>query len=225
MSFDLPAMIFSAGFGTRMGDLTREVPKPMVHLGGEPMIARAINLLRDAGITRIVANAHYLADRMIPFLEDRGVFVVREEPEILDTGGGLRAALPHLGTSPVITLNPDALWLGENPILTLRAKWKPEMKALLMLVDQASARGTENEGDFSLEQGEIRRNGSMIYGGMQIIRTDGLGEILGDVFSLNTYWDHLAKTGPMNGVVHRGAWCDIGTPEGLAVAEKLLADV
>ena len=225
MSIDLPAMIFAAGFGTRMRHLTRATPKPMVPLGGQPMIAQTINLLREAGVTRIVANVHYLADRMIPFLEERDVLVLREEPEILDTGGGLRAALPYFGAGPVITVNPDALWLGLNPISTLHAAWRPNMKALLMLVDQGSAYGTDSEGDFSLEHGEIRRLGPMIYGGAQIICTDHLVDIEDNVFSLNAYWDYLSRTAPLNGVVHQGEWCDIGTPEGLALAEELLLDV
>lgn len=225
MSVDFPAMIFAAGFGTRMGHLTRDIPKPMVPLGGEPMIGRVIDLLRDAGITRILANAHYMADRMVPYLEERGVVVLLEEPEILDTGGGLRAAMPDLKTSPVITINPDALWLGENPIKALVEAWSSEMDALLMLIDQAKASGTSSDGDFSLEHGEIVRNGPFIYGGAQIIRTNHMRNIEGSVFSLNKYWDHLAKTAPLNGIVHKGAWCDIGTPEGLAVAEDLLTDV
>ena len=110
------AMIFAAGFGTRMGALTRTIPKPMVPLGGRPMIAHAIDLLRDAGIEKIIANTHYLPDQIEPYLKDQGVKVLRETPDILDTGGGLRAALPLLGADPVVTINPDALWLGPNPI-------------------------------------------------------------------------------------------------------------
>ena len=221
----MAAMIFAAGFGTRMRALTKTMPKPMVPLAGRPMIDHTIDLLRDAGIRRIAANTHYLPDAIEPHLRARGVEVLREAPEILDTGGGLRHALPLLGNGPVITINPDALWLGRNPVLELLNAWQSDMRALLLLVPQNTAHGTENSGDFSLEHGEIRRGGPFIYGGAQVIQTDKLDEIESDVFSLNVFWDHLALSGPLNGQSHEGGWCDIGTPEGLAHAERILANV
>ncbi len=225
MSRPTSAMIFAAGFGTRMGNLTRDLPKPMLPLGDRPMIDHSIDLLRDAGISRIVANVHYLADQMIPHLESLGVHVVHEKTEILETGGGLRNALPFLHDGPVVTLNPDALWLGTNPISALLAAWQPEMKSLLMLCDQNRVLGPVKSGDFSLEQGEIQRGGPFLYGGAQIIMPDRLSEIEDRAFSLNRYWDLLADTGPLNGIVHTGSWCDIGTPDGLALAKKALMDV
>lgn len=225
MTHPTSAMIFAAGFGTRMGPLTRDLPKPMVPLGGRPMIDHAIDLLEGAGITRIVANTHYLADRMTPHLVARGVAIAHEPGPILDTGGGLRAALPLLDDGPVITLNPDTLWLDQNPITALKEAWRPDMQALLMMVDPASVVGGTKGGDFSLEHGEIRRNGPFLYGGAQIIQPAGLSQIEGEVFSLNRYWDHLASNGPLHGITHQGRWCDIGTPEGLARAEGVLNHV
>ena len=177
MSRPTSAVIFAAGFGTRMGKLTRDLPKPMLPLGGRPMINHAIDLLREAGISRIVANVHYLSDQMIPHLEGLGVHVVHERTEILETGGGLRNALPFLDDGPVVTLNPDALWLGANPISALLAAWQPKMQGLLMLCDQDRVLGPVRTGDFSLEQGVIQRGGPFLYGGAQIINPDRLGEI------------------------------------------------
>ena len=219
------AMIFAAGFGTRMGDLTRSTPKPMLPLAGRPMIDHAIDLVRDAGITRIVANTHYLADQIEPHLARRDVIAVRETPGILETGGGLKAALPHLGADPAVTLNPDAAWTGPNAISTLLSAWRPEMAALLLVIPIEKALTDRNMGDFSLENGELRRQGSYLYTGAQIIRTDRLTEIAEDSFSLNLYWDLLSKTGPIHGVVHQGGWCDIGHPKGLAAAERMLKNV
>lgn len=219
------AMIFAAGFGTRMGDLTRNLPKPMLPLAGRPMIDHAVTMVRDAGIENIAANTHYLADRIDPHLHALGVTVLTETPEILDTGGGLKAALPHLGDGPVVTLNPDAAWKGANPVRTLLDAWQPKMQALLLLVPVGMAGSRRSMGDFSLEQGFIRRNGPFIYTGAQIIRTDRLGEIADPVFSLNRYWDLLADTGPIHGIVYPGQWRDIGYPEGLADAERMLSDV
>ena len=204
------AMIFAAGFGTRMGELTRNTPKPMLSIGGRPMIDHAAGLLREAGVERLVANTHYLPEKLEPHLDDLGIVALREDP-ILETGGGLRAARTTLDCDPVITVNPDTIWEGANPALVLAEAWSPEMSALLMLVPTESAR----PGDFSLEHGRIRRKGPFLYSGLQIIRTDRLDEIAGEVFSLNRYWDHLMKSGPIHGVVYPGRWTDIGTHEAL----------
>lgn len=216
------AMIFAAGFGTRMGALTQDMPKPMLPLAGRPMIDHAIDLLRDGGVTKIVANTHYLADRIAPHLRARGVIDCYENP-ILETGGGLRAALPALETELVITLNPDNAWKGPNPVKILRDTWREDMQALLVLVPLDRALGTAPPGDFSLEKGKISRGGSFRYTGLQMIRADRLGEIATDAFSLNAYWDLLAESGKLDGVEYPGTWCDIGHPEGLRQAEDLLA--
>lgn len=219
------AMIFAAGFGTRMGALTQTTPKPMLPLQGKPMIDHAVDLLRDAGITRIVANTHHLPDLIEPHLAELDVTTRRETPDILETGGGLKAALPLLGQDPVVTLNPDAAWTGPNPIETLLDAWTSDMQALLLLVPLDSAQTTRSDGDFSLEHGEIRRNGPYLYTGAQILRTDRMTQIADKSFSLNRYWDLLAETGPIHGVVHQGGWCDIGHPKGLAAAERMLSGV
>lgn len=219
------AMIFAAGFGTRMKPMTLTVPKPMLHLAGRPMIDHSVDLVRGAGISRIFANTHHLREKIAPHLSELGVTELYEFPEILETGGGLKSALPLLGPNPVVTLNPDAAWSGPNPIETLMSAWRPEMRALLLLVPLAIAGSNRSEGDFSLEHGVISRSGDFLYTGAQIIRTDGLAEIPESVFSLNRYWDHLAAGGPLHGVVFPGRWCDIGNPEGLALAERLIRHV
>ncbi len=210
------AMIFAAGFGTRMGDLTKTTPKPMLPVAGRPLIDHSIKHLRAAGVTKIVANTHYLADRISPHLMALDV-VVSHENTILETGGGLRAAQPLLGDSPVITMNPDVAWKGGNPVTELLKHWKDDMRALLMLTP-----GHEKD-DFSLEHGEIRRTGPFRYTGLQMLRTDWLPNIQDAAFSLNVYWNLLAETGPIHGCVFSGEWCDVGTPDGLAVAEQLLS--
>ena len=217
-------MIFAAGFGTRMGDLTRATPKPMIPLGGRPMIDHALDLARDAGIARIVANAHYLADQIEAHLAPRGVTVVTEAPRILETGGGLLNARAALGAGPVFTLNPDAAWIGPNPLGLLARAWRPEeMDALLVCVPPEGVRGRSGPGDFGLDAtGRITRGGPFVYGGAQILRTDGLSDLGETAFSLNLAWDRMARAGRLFGAVYPGTWCDIGTPEGLRLAERLL---
>lgn len=213
------AMIFCAGFGTRMGNLTKKLPKPMLPLGGRPMVDYTIDIVRDAGIGRIFANTHHLANKIEPHLAEQNVVTLREDP-ILETGGGLRAALGELGSDPILTINPDASWDGPNPIKILSEAWTEDMQALLLLTSVSE----NSSGDFSLEHGVIHRNGPYRYTGAQILKTDQLYRIPEDAFSLNTYWDHLQKTGPLHGVIYPGTWWDIGTKEALAAANARMAD-
>lgn len=210
------AMIFAAGFGTRMGALTKATPKPMLPLGGKPMIDHAIEILRSAGVEKIVANTHYLADILEPHLIASGVLPIFEDP-ILETGGGLRAALPQLGSEEVITINPDVVWQGPNPATQLGKHWHPDMQACLMLAPAPLG----EQGDFDLNSGKITRGGPYKYTGLQILQTTWLDQIRKPAFSLNRYWDYLAARGPLHGVVYNGDWTEIGTIEKLTQAQRL----
>ena len=117
-----PLMLFAAGYGRRMGALTADRPKPLVPVAGRPLIDHALALADGAGAERRVANLHYRPEALARHLEARGVALSWEDP-ILETGGGLRAALPLLGPGPVLTLNTDAAWRGPNPLSALLGAW------------------------------------------------------------------------------------------------------
>ena len=217
-------MMFAAGFGTRMGDLTRHCPKPLIKVAGAPLIDHALGLAHAAGCGPIVANLHYLHEQLESHLAGTGVTTVVEWLDILETGGGLRNALPCLGAGPVMTLNTDAIWAGPNPIPLLQAAWRPdEMDALLMCIPAQHAAGRSGPGDFTLgEDGQLRRGGMMTYGGLQIIKTDLLAEVPERAFSLNLIWDRMLAKGRLFGTPYPGKWCDVGHPDGIATAEALL---
>ena len=219
-------MMFAAGFGTRMKHLTQHQPKPLVPVAGRPLIDHALDLARGVGPSRIVANLHYLPDQLDAHLKPQGVTTIIETPEILDTGGGLRNALPLLGTEPVFTMNSDAIWAGPNPLSLLRKAWKPEqMDALLMTVPLGQTLGHGGQGDFTLdENGHLTRGPGNVYGGVQIIKTDLLSDIDADKFSLNLLWDMMLERQTLYGLPYPGRWCDVGHPGGIALAESLLAD-
>lgn len=219
-----PLMIFAAGFGTRMGELTRNRPKPLVPLAGRTLIDRAVDLGRAAGCNPIVANTHYLPDLIEPALRRRGVAVSREAPGILDTGGGLKAALPILGPDPAATLNPDVAWAGGNPLDALYSAGLPSRAdALLLLVPSSLALARRGPGDFAQDaEGRLTRGGDYVYTGAQILRTEHIATYPGDAFSLNAVWDGMAADGRLFGLVYSGLWCDVGSPEGLAEAERML---
>jgi len=222
-----PLMLFAAGFGTRMGALTRDRPKPLVEVAGRPLIDHALDLARDAGCGPVVVNTHYRAEMLAAHLAGRGVRISHEADRILDTGGGLKAALPMLGAGPVLTLNSDALFAGPNPLTLLRDAWEPErMDALLLCVPADRAIGRLTPGDFLVDDaGRIERGPGVVYTGAQMLNPKGLAAIDAPVFSLNRLWDGMMAEGRARALIYPGRWCDIGHPEGISLAESLLADV
>ena len=219
-------MLFAAGFGTRMRALTADRPKPLIPVAGRALIDHALDL---AGGLRVVVNVHYRGDQIVQHLQGRGIAISDERPRILDTGGGLRAALPLLGDGPVFTLNADAVWTGANPLAQLADAWNPDrMDALLLLLPVAAAAPRSGRSDFLLRTGgTIARAGGaagMVYLGAQIIKTDRLVAVPEQVFSLNVLWDGMIGQGRAFGLVHRGGWCDVGHAGGIAQAEAMLAD-
>jgi NDP-sugar pyrophosphorylase family protein len=106
------AMILAAGRGTRLGELGRAVPKVLVDVGGEPLLARQIRYLKDGGIERIVVNAHHLADQVEGFVSEHpraADIEVVVEHDLLGTAGGVRNALPHLGEEAFVVLYGDVI--------------------------------------------------------------------------------------------------------------------
>lgn len=222
-----PLMVFAAGRGTRMGALTAACPKPLIPVAGRPLLDHALALADGAGAAPVVVNTHYLGDQIAAHLQGRPIQLSPEAPLLLETGGGLRQALPLLGPGPVMTLNSDAVWTGPNPLTTLAAAWDEDrMDALLLLMPADRATGYQGAGDFLLnpDQRLTRANGAPghVYLGAQILRTEGLAAIPEPVFSLNRLWDAMIARGRAYGVLHPGGWCDVGHPAGITLAEDLL---
>lgn len=220
-----PLMIFAAGLGTRMRPLTETRPKPLIEIGGQTLLDRALRMGREAGAAPVAVNSHYLGDQIAAHLNGQDVAISDEADLLLDTGGGLRKALPLLGTGPVMTLNPDVVWTGPNPLSALMDAWREDMEALLALVPLARATARVGAGDFARDAaGRLSRKGDFVYAGAQIIRPDRLTAIPDQVFSLNRLWDLLIARGTAFGMVHQGGWCDVGRPETIPLAEAMLAD-
>ena len=226
-------LIFCAGFGTRMGEITKVTPKPMVPILNKPLIDYAIDISLNANIQNIVVNLHYLPEQIEDHLAKfKKIKIIREIPTILETGGGLKNALPILGEEPVITLNSDTVWIGNNPIKSLLKAWDPqEMDALLMLIQTENAQAYQKTGDFYLDNTKrlTRRkkhtNAPYIYSGVQIIKTDLLKSINKKSFSINLLWDKILDNKKAFGIVYDGTWVDVGHPEGINVATNKLLNI
>lgn len=217
-------MIFAAGFGTRMGALTQAKPKPMIEVAGKPLIDHALEQVEAFRPLRVVVNLHFQPEVLRAHLAPRGVLFSEETPEILETGGGLKAALPLLNSNPTFTMNSDAVWRGPNPLTLLARHWKPDdMDALLLGIEPVCAIGHKGKGDFLISpDGRAQKGPGVVYSGLQIIRTDGLAEIEEEAFSLHRLWDRMLAQGRLHAITYPGKWCDVGHPEGIALAEDML---
>lgn len=223
-------VILAAGFGTRMGTLTADRPKPLLEVGGRALLDHAIDAARDGG-GRIAVNAHYRSDQVAAHLAENhpGVILSEEKPTILDSGGGVKRALTLLEGDPVATLNADAIWSGPSPLRCLRAAWKAaEMGALMLLVPRDRAIGRQGGGDVALgPDGRLRwdrGDSALVYTGAQLIEPGPLVRHPEDVFPMREIWDELMAERRLFGLVYPGRWADVGHPEGLREAEALLAD-
>lgn len=231
MSGPRAAMVMAAGFGTRMGALTADTPKPLLEVAGRALIDHALDHCAAAGVARAVVNLHYRGEMIRAHLARRAApeIVFSPEDPILETGGGLVRAAPLLGDAPFYVMNADAIWTGPDPLASLAAAWDPaRMDALLLVTPRGAAESHAGPGDFRLEDGRLVRRGAAptapyVYTGAQIMRPEALAGAPQGAFSLNMIWDRLLAEGRLFGVVHRGGWFDVGAPEGLAAAERALA--
>lgn len=223
-----PCLILAAGFGTRMGALTAGRPKPLVPVGGRTLLDHALAIAAPA-CGPIAVNAHYHADQIAAHLAGRpDVTLLIEAPRILGSGGAVKNAARHLPPGPMATLNADAVWTGPNPIRTLALAFDPaRMGALLLLVPRDRATGRTGGGDARIDAGGRlrfdRAADAPVYTGAQILDPALARDHPAEAFALHEVWDVLAGQGRLFGVMHPGGWADVGHPEGIALAEALLA--
>lgn len=219
------ALVFAAGLGTRMGVLSASRPKPLIAIAGTTLLDHALDIIDQARLQRVAVNTHYRAEMISNYLKDRDI-ELSYEADLLETGGGLRAALPKLKSGPVVTLNSDAVWRGANPISQLIDHWPHvQADALLLCIPRGRARGHTAGGDFRLDDGRLSRGEDLVYTGAQIIDPKVLVGIPDRVFSLNLAWDRAALHGRLHGMIYDGDWCDVGRPENVSLAEDLLSSV
>jgi MurNAc alpha-1-phosphate uridylyltransferase len=224
-----PCLILAAGFGTRMGALTRHRPKALIEVAGRPLIAHALDAARAAGAGPIAVNGHYRAEALEAWLSSYApdVQFLNETPEILDSGGAVKNALPVLGEGPVFTLNADAVWDGSAPLVGLARAWDPDrMDGLVALVRREAAVGRQDGGDFSCDAagriGWDKGPDGLVYVGAQILKTEDIATHPGRFFSLVEIWNAMMDQDRLIGHLHEGRWADVGHPAGIAEAEMMV---
>lgn len=230
------AMVLSAGLGTRMAPVNGKVPKPLILLNGRTLIDRVLDRIAAAGVERAVVNVHHHADLIERHLKARQIPRIEfsdERARLLDTGGGVKKALPRLGSRPFLIHNADSVWIesvGSN-LARLFDRWDGKrMDCLLMLAPASISQGYQGRGDFALEaDGRIRRRGEQevvpfVFAGVSIAHPRLFEGSPEGAFSLNVLWSRSIAAGRAWGVRMEGVWMHVGTPEALAQAEQCLND-
>ena len=231
-------MVLAAGLGTRMRSVSDAVPKPLVRVGGKPLIAHALERLERAGVTGIVVNTHHLAAQIESFLANHtdrpGAPAIRisHEAERLETGGGVRRALPWLGDDAFYVVNSDVVLAegGTAALPRLAAAWNGEaMDALLLVCPLPRTLGYDGAGDFFRHgDGRLSRRGRaqaapFVFTGTQILHPRLFVDAPAGAYSLNRHYDEALLAGRLFGLEHRGHMLHVGSPEGLEAAERYLA--
>lgn len=227
------AFVLAAGLGKRMRPITATTPKPLVEVAGKSLVDYALDRIAEAGIPETVVNVHYLADLMEAHLVRRRgpplITVSDERDRLLETGGGVKKALPLLGTAPFMVLNSDSFWLeGPQPNLgRLVAAWDPErMDMLLLLASAATSLGYDGPGDFQMDkEGRLARRAErevapFVYAGVAILKPELFADTPEGSFSLNLLFDRAIAADRLFGLRLDGQWLHVGTPEALRDAEE-----
>jgi MurNAc alpha-1-phosphate uridylyltransferase len=218
-------MLLAAGRGERMRPLTDSLPKPLLPVGGRPLIVWHLEALRRAGVREVVINTSWLAPQLHAALGDGHDFGVAidwsdEGPVALETAGGIIRALPLLGPGPFLVVSGD-VW---TDIDFARVRLEPGALAHLVLVENPAH---HPRGDFGLLGGEVleRDSGRFTYANVGLYTHEFFAGCAPGRLPLIEPLRRAIAAGRVRGELHRGAWCDVGTPERLADLEAKLARV
>ncbi len=222
------AFILAAGRGERMRPLTDQSPKPLLKVGGTPLIEIHLQRLQAAGFRRIVINLGWLGEQLRAALGDGARFGVSIEYSdegwpALETGGGVHHALPLLGDAPFVVVNGDVYCDVDLRALRERAASLPDhVLAHLVMVPNPVQ---HPKGDFIFSGSELRDEAGERYtfSGISIQRPALFKDCVPGPFSVVPLWRQAMKTGQVTGELHRGLWSDVGTVERLDALNKALA--
>jgi N-acetyl-alpha-D-muramate 1-phosphate uridylyltransferase len=218
----MKAMILAAGRGERMRPLTDVTPKPLLKVGGKPLIVWHIERLAKAGVKEIVINHAHLGEQIENALGDGSQWdvCIQYSPEqiALETAGGIANALPLLGEEPFLVVNGDVFTDIDYANLTLQAA----KHAHLVMVDNPTQ---HPNGDFALIDGQVRVEGGskLTFSGVGVYSPNIFKEIVrGHAAKLAPLLRTAMTKGWVTGVKHCGVWHDIGTPERLKELDSVL---
>lgn len=217
----MKAMLLAAGRGERMGELTRHEPKPLLDIGGERLIERQLRLLAESGFREVIINLSYRGSAIREFLGatsrwGQSIVYSEEGEPALETGGGIIAALPLLGAAPFIVVNADIV--TDFDYAQLQRK---QADALLVLVPNPTH---HPQGDFGLSASGIvtAEPPLMTFSGISVLSPALFDGIEPGRQRLRPILESAIAQRRVEGVRYDGLWHDIGTPERLVEARRLV---
>lgn len=209
----MKAMILAAGFGRRMGALTKVTPKPLLKIQDKALVEHALSYCKTSGITEVVINVHYHAEQIMSFLgngERYGMQIeYSDEREcLLGTGGGILKALPLLGDQPFVLLSSDIVTdfsLAQLPVL------KGDEQAHLVLVNNPEH---HPEGDFGLDGRFVIADGMRFtYGNIAVLSPELFEcKSVREVDFASIIEKAIMKK-RVTGEFYNGYWFNVGTPD------------
>src|ERR1700716_3417773 len=230
------AMVLAAGLGTRMRAFDGRIPKPLVQVGGKPLIDYVLDRLAEQGVERTVVNVHHLADQIERHLAGRArpqIVFSDERAELLGTAGGVVKALPQLGDAPFFHVNSDTIWIdGVKPNLgRLAAAFElSRMDALLLVAPTATSIGYTGRGDFAMgPDGMLTRRGErevvpFVYAGAAILTPAFFAGAPTGPSSMTPLFDRTVEAGRLCGLRLEGVWMHVGTPDAIKAAEEAILE-
>lgn len=219
-------MLLATGLGKRMLPITETLPKPLIPVAGVPLIERVMDNAKAEGGKRFIANAHYCADQILAHFG--GLLKVSREDELLDTGGGIKQALPMLHSDPFLVMNTDAFWPAgsDAPLGRMIARYRDEAEIVLLCVHPRDASGfSRRSHDFCLSpQGLVTRDygAPVIYGGVALLGKSVFNDTPDGAFSLYDMFEAALDRETLFGVALNAPWFHVGDPAALAEAERRL---
>jgi MurNAc alpha-1-phosphate uridylyltransferase len=215
-------MILAAGRGERMRPLTLTRPKPLLEVGGVPLIVHHLSALTAAGFAEVVVNLSWLGEQIRDYLGDGQRYGIRihysdEGPVPLETGGGIYRALPMLGPEPFLVVNGD-VWT-DYPFARLRHALRGDDLLHLVLVPNPEHHPA---GDFGCIDGRLVEGDGpqLTFSGIGIYRPELFAASRPGPFKLAPLLYAAARDGRASSEIHAGTWSDIGTPERLAELDR-----
>lgn len=219
----MKAMILAAGRGERLRPLTDSVPKPLIEIGGKPLIVGHLERLAEAGFDEVVINLGWLGERIPETLGDGARFGLKihyteEPPGALETAGGIRNALTLLGNDPFAVISADIL--TDFPLDEL-ARRPLTGRAHLILVGNPPHHPA---GDFALARGQVTTGGDpkLTFSGIALFLPSLFADLRPGRRPLRPVLDAAIAAGEVTGEHFRGCWHDIGSPERLEAARRSL---
>ena len=226
------AIVLAAGYGTRLKPLTDRMPKPLVPVAGKPMIEYALEKLRAYGIKEIVINVSHLKEQLVAYAGSFQGLTIRisEETEPLETGGGLKKALPLLGSEPFFAINSDIIWTdGRESALERLANCWDETKMDILLLTQSRAKAVgydKGEDHLFIKPGNTfgwrEQEAPYIIAGLGIMHPKVFSVAPEGKFSVKILWHRALHQNRLACLPHNGRWFQTGTLDDIRKAEEHL---